>query len=150
MIRQGPLVPPISIIDAAMINELLAHLQTQPAGQTVERIHRATTNHLIIVARDMDAAYAEYSRIIGMATLVRLDLLTGTKGRIEDVVVHPDFQGQGIGKMLMRHVIHEARLGGFESVDLTSHPRREAANCLYQSLGFKPRETNVYHLELRP
>jgi ribosomal protein S18 acetylase RimI-like enzyme len=37
---------------------------------------------------------------------------------------------------------------GCRTVDLTSRPSREAANRLYQRAGFKPRETNVYRLEL--
>jgi len=35
------------------------------------------------------------------------------------------------------------------AVNLTSRPDRAAANRLYQRLGFAPRETNVYRLELR-
>ena len=35
------------------------------------------------------------------------------------------------------------------TVDLTSRPSREAANRLYQRLGFEPRATNVWRLELK-
>ena len=38
---------------------------------------------------------------------------------------------------------------GCVTVDLTSRPSREAANRLYQRLGFTPRETNVYRADLR-
>ena len=37
---------------------------------------------------------------------------------------------------------------GAKTVDLTSRPSREAANRLYQRLGFKQRETNVYRYDL--
>ena len=40
--------------------------------------------------------------------------------------------------------VDEARRRGVRSVDLTSRPAREAANALYQKLGFGLRETNVY------
>ena len=33
------------------------------------------------------------------------------------------------------------------TVDLTSRPSREAANRLYQRLGFRPRQTNIYRFE---
>jgi ribosomal protein S18 acetylase RimI-like enzyme len=33
-------------------------------------------------------------------------------------------------------------------VELTSRPSREAANRLYQRIGFKLRDTNVYRYEL--
>ena len=38
---------------------------------------------------------------------------------------------------------------GARAVHLTSRPDRAAANRLYQRLGFEPRGTNVYRLELR-
>jgi ribosomal protein S18 acetylase RimI-like enzyme len=38
---------------------------------------------------------------------------------------------------------------GCVTVDLTSRPSREAANRLYQRLGFELRETNTYRYDLR-
>ena len=35
-----------------------------------------------------------------------------------------------------------------KDVSLTSRPSREAANRLYQRIGFEPRDTNVYRFEL--
>ena len=40
--------------------------------------------------------------------------------------------------------IAEARSRGAKDVSLTSRPSREAANRLYQRIGFEPRDTNVY------
>ena len=37
---------------------------------------------------------------------------------------------------------------GATTVDLTSRPSREAANRLYQRLGFQRRDTNVYRYDL--
>ena len=37
---------------------------------------------------------------------------------------------------------------GAKTVDLTSRPKREAANRLYRRLGFVERDTNVYRYEL--
>jgi ribosomal protein S18 acetylase RimI-like enzyme len=34
-------------------------------------------------------------------------------------------------------------------VDLTSRPKREAANHMYRKLGFVERDTNVYRFDLR-
>ena len=33
------------------------------------------------------------------------------------------------------------------TLDLTSRPSREAANRLYERLGFRPRDTKVYRLD---
>jgi ribosomal protein S18 acetylase RimI-like enzyme len=51
---------------------------------------------------------------------------------------------QGIGEMLTDAALQRAHALGVATVDLTSRPSREAANRLYQRLGFALRETNVY------
>ncbi len=45
-------------------------------------------------------------------------------------------------------MIDRAREFGCATVDLTSRPSREAANRLYQRVGFTLRETNVYRYDL--
>jgi ribosomal protein S18 acetylase RimI-like enzyme len=96
----------------------------------------------LYVAEDDDG------RIVGMATLVIYRIFTGVKAWIEDVVVDEKARRQGIGEALCRHMIHEARELDVETIDLTSRPSREAANRLYQKLGFEKRDTNVYRLTL--
>jgi ribosomal protein S18 acetylase RimI-like enzyme len=44
----------------------------------------------------------------------------------------------------MNHALNVAKELGAKSADLTSRPSREAANKLYQAIGFERRETNVY------
>ena len=79
-----------------------------------------------------------------MLSLVVFGIPTGTKAWVEDVVVDDGARGKGVGKSLMRHAMEQAKKLGAKTVDLTSRPSREAANKLYQSLGFETRETNVY------
>ena len=59
---------------------------------------------------------------------------------------HTDARGEGIGEQLTEAAIAEARRRGARTIDLTSRPSREAANALYQKMGFELRETNVYRL----
>jgi ribosomal protein S18 acetylase RimI-like enzyme len=54
----------------------------------------------------------------------------------------------GIGKALTEACLEKAREIGLREVNLTSNPTREAANNLYQSMGFIQRETNVYRYPL--
>jgi ribosomal protein S18 acetylase RimI-like enzyme len=82
--------------------------------------------------------------IVGCLTLVTFRIPTGLRAIIEDVVVDGDARGSGVGAALSRAAIAEARRRGARTVDLTSRPSREAANRLYQRLGFSLRETNVY------
>jgi ribosomal protein S18 acetylase RimI-like enzyme len=49
---------------------------------------------------------------------------------------------------LMTAAIARAEESGARHVNLTSRPSREAANRLYERLGFEARDTNVYRLTL--
>ena len=82
--------------------------------------------------------------MLGMLSLVVFSIPTGTKAWVEDVVVDGQARGKGVGKSLVRHALEEASRLKAKAVDLTSRPSREAANLLYQSLGFEVRQTNVY------
>jgi ribosomal protein S18 acetylase RimI-like enzyme len=83
-------------------------------------------------------------RVVGSLTLVTFRIPTGVRAWIEDVVVDDSARGKGVGERLNQFALDLARSRGAKTVDLTSRPSREAANRLYQRLGFVPRETNVY------
>lgn len=87
-------------------------------------------------------------RILGSLTLAFYRIPTGTKAWIEDVVVDADARNHGVGELLNRAAVDEARSRGAKDVSLTSRPSRVAANRLYQRIGFEPRETNVYRYTL--
>jgi ribosomal protein S18 acetylase RimI-like enzyme len=82
--------------------------------------------------------------ILGMLTLIVYRVPTGVRARIEDVIVDESARGQGIAVALVERALDIARAKGADGVALTSNPRREAANKLYQKVGFKRWETNVY------
>ena len=86
--------------------------------------------------------------ILGSLTLAFYRIPTGTKAWIEDVVVDTGARGHGVGELLNRAALDEARTRGAKDVSLTSRPSREAANRLYQRIGFEPRDTNVYRYTL--
>lgn len=87
-------------------------------------------------------------RIVGTLTLVTFRIPTGVRAWIEDVVVDDAARGHGVGDQLNRFALDIARSKGAKTVDLTSRPSREAANRLYQRIGFQPRDTNVYRYDL--
>ncbi len=86
-------------------------------------------------------------RIVGSLTLVMFRIPTGVRAWIEDVVVDADARGHGIGEALNLFAVQEAKDHGALTVDLTSRPSREAANRLYQRLGFVARNSTVYRYE---
>jgi ribosomal protein S18 acetylase RimI-like enzyme len=83
-------------------------------------------------------------KIAGALTLATFRIPTGVRAWIEDVVVDADARGHGVGEALNMAAIAEARSRGAITVELTSRPSREAANRLYQRIGFVQRETNIY------
>ena len=93
-------------------------------------------------------SHAAAGRIVGCASLCVTASPTGCKAHIEDVVVLSSYRGQQLGRCLMEHVLGYARkeLPAGTKIYLTSRPHRVAANALYQSLGFRRKETNVYEI----
>lgn len=86
--------------------------------------------------------------IVGLLTLAVFRIPTGVRAWIEDVVVDELARGSGVGEALSRAALAEAARRAAKTVELTSRPSREAANRLYQRVGFVRRDTNVYRYEL--
>ena len=105
----------------------------------------------LIADRDVVLFIATYDGVIvGTLTLVVFAIPSGQRAWIEDVIVDGDVRGLGIGAALTNAAIEEGRRRGVRTIDLTSRPSREAANKLYQKLGFEIRDTNVYRFLLEP
>jgi ribosomal protein S18 acetylase RimI-like enzyme len=103
----------------------------------------ANPNTQLLVARD-----TETQQVVGTLCLAFYRIPTGLQARIEDVVVDGEGRGRGVGELLTNSAIERARSAGAKAVGLTSRPSREAANRLYQRLGFEERDTNVYQMKL--
>jgi ribosomal protein S18 acetylase RimI-like enzyme len=86
--------------------------------------------------------------ILGMLNLAIYRTTTGIHAWIEDVVVDQHARRQGIAALLTEAAIQFAAENGAKAVSLTSRPEREAANLLYQKLGFEQVDTNLYRLRL--
>ncbi len=106
------------------------------AGELAEIIRSDSAT--VLIAED------DKGDILGSMTLVLFRIPTGVRAWIEDVVVDTEARGMGIGQALNEYAIQMAEQAGAKTIDLTSRPSREAANRLYQRLGFVARETNVY------
>jgi len=84
--------------------------------------------------------------IVGMLAINIVIKLGKREARIDEVIVDESTRGSGLGQQLVQAAIEWAWDHGCNVVELTSKPGREAANKLYQKLGFKIRETNVYQI----
>ena len=131
----------------AAVELLLPQLSPSPAAPArrleMEDIIASPRNALFI-ARDPD----QNDEIVGMATLAMYRTPTGLHAWIEDVVVDEGARGKGFGAALTQACIQAAASAGAHGVNLTSRPARQAANRLYQRMGFVRRETNVYYYPL--
>ena len=85
---------------------------------------------------------------MGALTLVVFPIPTDYRAIIEDVVVDGTARGKGVGHQLILAAIEKAKEKKATSINLTCNPNREAANALYQKMGFNRRETNVYRYEI--
>ena len=130
------------LVDAFVrLTPQLSRSNPPPSRDDLDDIVRSDASRLLL-ARDGDGA------IVGSLTLVLFRIPTAVRAWIEDVVVDEAARGQGVGEALNREALRIAKDAGAKTVDLTSRPSREAANRLYQRIGFRPRETNVYRYEL--
>ena len=142
---QVEVIADITDEDLAAVNRLIPQLSRSApplTGDELEQIVSWDGNHLLI-ARDGD-------RVVGMLTLVTFPIPTGLRAWIEDVVVDESARGQGVGAALTQEAVRQARAVGARTVDLTSRPTRQAANRLYERLGFELRETNAYRFAAQP
>ncbi|MEU6257880.1 GNAT family N-acetyltransferase [Streptomyces sp. NPDC047043] len=109
-------------------------------ADAVGRILACDANTVLVARADRE--------IVGTLTLAMFPLPSGLRARIEDVVVDGAARGHGIAGLLMEEALRIAREAGARTVDLTSRPDREAANRLYERLGFQSRESRVYRFPL--
>ncbi len=133
-------------VDAKLIDAFerlipqLSKSNPPPGADQLQAMIDSDASHLLIAEED--------GYIYGSLTLILFRIPTGLRAWIEDVVVDGEARGKGVGNALNAKALEMARDAGASTVDLTSRPSREAANRLYQRIGFVARETNVYRYEL--
>ena len=124
------------------VNRLLDQLVNPPMTCTEEALRD-------LVASPASHLFFLYIReeIVGMFTLGTYICPTGVRYWVEDVVVDQAFRGQSLGRRIINYAIEYVGKQGKSTLMLTSRPARVAANRLYQSVGFQPKETNVYIMD---
>jgi GNAT superfamily N-acetyltransferase len=106
--------------DLAAAENLFARIQQYP-------------NYTIYVALAGDV-------IIGAFSLLIMDNLAhggAPSGIVEDVVVHPDWRGRGVGRQMMRFAMEQCRQANCYKLSLSSNLQRTAAHQFYEALGFQ-------------
>ncbi|MBT3338758.1 MAG: GNAT family N-acetyltransferase [Anaerolineae bacterium] len=117
---------------------------TPPTWDELSELVLADATTLLVARQDNGS-----KPIVGALTLICFRVPTGLRVIIEDIIVDESARGEGIGEALTREALRLAKTYGAKGVMLTSNPRRVAANRLYQKMGFKKWQTNLYFYEIR-
>jgi ribosomal protein S18 acetylase RimI-like enzyme len=131
----------------AALNRLVPQLGAHKTSPTFAELNELVISEssTLLVARHS----SEEDPIVGILCLTIYRVPTGLRSMIEDVIVDENARRQGIGEALVSYAIDLAKQAGADGVSLTSNPQREAANQLYQSMGFELRKTNPYFYRLK-
>ena len=119
----------------------LSQSAQMPNSQYIERMVCGDNTHLFVAELD--------GVIVGMLSLAIVDIPTGRKVWIEDVVVDETARGLHIGKALVERAVAEAELLGAKKIYLTSNPSRKVAHALYAKCGFECYDTSLFRLKLQ-
>lgn len=120
----------------------LSHRHPMPSFTEINEI-LSSESSILFVAR-----FSEFSgSIAGIVTLVIFRVPSGIRAHIEDLVVDKEMHNKGIARALMNKALESAQSSGADGVILTSNSSRYPAIKLYESLGFKKWETNLFYYQ---
>lgn len=107
-------------------------LSVEQAKKIFNRI-KSYPSYRIYVAKAGD-------EVVGTLSLLIMDKLAhmgAPSGIVEDVLVHKDWQGRGIGEKMMKFAMDLCQKMGCYKLMLSSDVKREIAHNFYEKLGFK-------------
>lgn len=134
-------------------DRLLSRFGDMPSAQFVQAVVDNPRTALIFALDGYNPVTEEdwqsipESAYVGTITLMMLQTTAHQVAHIDEIVVEEGQEGKGIGKKLMQAAIDVGHKNGITRFDLTSRPDKVAANALYEKIGFKKRETNVWRYE---
>jgi len=121
----------ISIVKKADPEAILALYRQAGWWQMDENPQYLKTVEKIIANTFCFVIASQNDRIIGMGRAISDGI---SDAYIQDVTVHRDFRGQGIGKAIIRKLVEHLKASGLQWIGLISEPGYER---FYQGLGFE-------------
>lgn len=96
-------------------------------------------------------AFCEGQIVGAFALLVMSNLahMGAPSAVIEDVAVDPEWQGRGVGKLMMKYALQICAEKGCYKAALSSNLKRERAHAFYESLDFE-RHGYSYRINAQP
>ncbi|MGB8712696.1 MAG: ribosomal protein S18-alanine N-acetyltransferase [Onishia taeanensis] len=124
-----------ALLRPAQPGDLAALCQLEQLCFTTDHFNRRQLSHLLNRAHAITwVAEDEARRLVGYATLLlRRNSLAA---RLYSFCVHPDVQGQGVGRRLLDTLESEVRERGCEWLTLEVRADNRRARALYRRMGF--------------
>lgn len=129
----------------AALSRLLPQLNPTLPVPDLERLRRLVADPAVtlLVARDD-------GEIVGTTTVIVYTTPFWIKARLDEVIVDSAARGKGVGEALVRASLEVGRRAGAQVAELQSGkgPARAAAHRLYERVGFRLRDTDVFRISL--
>jgi GNAT superfamily N-acetyltransferase len=128
--------------DLEVVTRLMNEFHSTPSNMEdlrpwLEKIVDSTRSDVLLV---LD----ETNLVQGMAIVDLIYKLPKVECRVNEVVVSSEARGKGYGEVIMKAAEEWAWTHDADMIEFSSRPSREAANTLYQKIGYNLRDTNVY------
>lgn len=129
-----------TIADVPQLSDLLQILFAQEADFEPDPTRQQRGLRSIIEQPDAGRIYCARrgKQVVGMVSLLfTISTAEGNRAAwLEDMVVHPDQRGRGIGKDLLRHAMARAKALGCSRITLLTDQTNRLAMQFYQRAGF--------------
>ena len=145
-------VVPATSDDVEQLAELLGLLFAQEADFSPDRMRQERGLRLILEQPNSGGIFCvrEGRRVLGMVNVL-FTISTAEGNRVawlEDLVVHPEYRGKGIGRSLLLRAIRAAKGAGCSRITLLTDDSNARAMRLYQSEGFNRSRMIVFRKAL--
>lgn len=129
----------------AALARLLPQLNPTLPVPDLERLRRLLADPAVtlLIAR-------EGVQVVGTTTVIVYTTPFWIKARLDEVVVDAQARGKGVGEALVKAGLEVGRRAGAQLAELQSGkgPARAAAHRLYERMGFRIRDTDVFRISL--
>lgn len=133
-------VRPAKTADLPTLIELLAHLFSQEAEFSANTEHQQRGLSLILADERVGRIFviADAERIHGMVSLLFIPstALGACVALLEDMVIHPDSRGKGLGTQLLEAALSFAEQADIGRITLLTDHENDSAQHFYERHGF--------------
>jgi GNAT superfamily N-acetyltransferase len=137
---EDPHIEQATLEDLPQLTELLRDLFSHEGDFTPDPVRQMRGLRLLLEQPNRGRIFVlrQNDRILGMLNLL-FTISTAEGGVVillEDLIVHQDFRGHGLGSRLLKHAIHYAREKDFKRITLLTDRMNEDAQRFYKKHGF--------------